>query len=251
MSQQSNEKSLIQQPTGAVPNIEDTPSVSVIQQHNALNMMKQQALQKLNRAGGSLQNMNPISPYPWNQSNSMMMRQQSTGLEQALLKSIEMMTAQSAFFAPMAQTAMNLNLMMIKLHEESREERKRIEEGHRAERQKADERHYEHISNFVAQFTKVVSSLQNQNGSIIQSGESQINNATSSEQTKSKTQSPPPSLKRTSSSSNSKRSKSPPAKKISLDRSRIAEKTGIPVSPGSRSENSEQNLESKRSHPKY
>ena len=58
--------------------------MSVIQQHNALNMMKQQALQKLNGAGGSLQNMNPISPYPWNQSNSMMVRQQSTGLEQAV-----------------------------------------------------------------------------------------------------------------------------------------------------------------------
>lgn len=137
--------------------------------------------------------------------------QHSPTLEQALIKSIEVMSSQSALLAPMAQQAMEMNQSIIKMHEDNQQERRRIEEEHRAERRKSDEEHTQRMQKIMDQFKNFADAIQDIRQLVHSSGDT-----------------------KEATSSNFKSPKTVERQTVSI--SKTAKRTGTPVSPKIRKE---------------
>ncbi|CAO4369912.1 unnamed protein product [Caenorhabditis nigoni] len=89
--------------------------------------------------------MTPYPPPP----NHLLVTQPALSFEQALIKSMDTISAQAAYFAPLAQSAMAISSGLIKLQEDNMAERKRMEEEHKKERLRAEEKHTETVNMFL------------------------------------------------------------------------------------------------------
>ncbi|UMM23500.1 hypothetical protein L5515_004186 [Caenorhabditis briggsae] len=81
--------------------------------------------------------------------NHLLVTQPALSFEQALIKSMDVISAQATYFAPLAQSAMTMSSALIKLQEENIAERKRKEDEHKKERMRAEEKHSETLSMFL------------------------------------------------------------------------------------------------------
>ncbi|CAL2037394.1 unnamed protein product [Caenorhabditis brenneri] len=146
--------------------------------------------------------------------------QASHTLEHALIKSIDLINTQAALLTPMTQQAMQINQSIMKMHEDFQQERRRVEEEHRAERRKSDEEHTQRMLKIMDQFKDVVDAIQTI-PKMSSSGDAK--EATASKSKSSKSDASVPEIEQASS-----------VKKVSI--SKVAKRTGSPVSPKLRKE---------------
>uniref|UniRef100_A0A1I7TEN7 C2H2-type domain-containing protein n=1 Tax=Caenorhabditis tropicalis TaxID=1561998 RepID=A0A1I7TEN7_9PELO len=169
-----------------------------------------------------------------NAERSTQIRQQlpSKTLEQALMKSIDLMSTQTAIFAPIAQSAIHMNMTMIKMHEEIRSELVKSRQEHRAERMQADEQNKIFMSSILEQFGKVVDSFPKMQHSSTGKSDSSIGISTRPPKTSTVVPvvtrvhvSPgkPSQLKQNIETSSRE------VKKLKMDSTKIARRTGKPV----------------------